>query len=509
MNIKKILLSRVTLTVLTVLIELAVLLFLLYKFRPYIGWIEMVLRVVSIFLVVSIVSFSRHLSSDMMWVVLIMLVPVGGTVVFLFLEVLEHFNSRTHKGLITETQNAKKYFVQDKRVYADAVKNTDLAGQYHYLHKSAGFSVYENTGFDYYPLGEYGFEAMKEELRRAEKFIFLEYFIIESGEMWDSLLDIMKEKAGEGVEVRILYDDMGSISTLPSSYVSTLESMGIKAQAFNRINPVLNGIMNHRDHRKILVIDGKVGFSGGINLADEYINKKVKYGHWKDNCIRIKGEAVWSYTVIFLSIWNALRHEDADYTKFKADIGREAAGEQDGYIVPYADTPLDADLTGEEVYMNILNTAKKYCYIATPYLILDNDMINALILTAQRGVDVRIITPGVPDKKIVWQITRSNYYHLINNGVKIYEYTPGFVHSKIFVSDDTVATVGTINLDYRSLYLHFENGTALFDSKKVLDVRKDIEETLKSCHKMTVQECYRGVVRNFIYMVIAIFAPMM
>ncbi len=508
MRIKNILLSRTFLTIITILIEAVFLLFLVYKLSPYIGWIEMGLRILSIFVVLSIISFSRHLSSDMMWVVLIMLIPVGGTLVFLFLEILEHFNSRTHKGLVTETENAKQYYLQDEETLTKAKQDPVLAGHVEYLSHAAGFPVYENTGFDYYPLGEIGFEVMKEELRKAEKFIFLEYFIIEPGEMWDSLLEIMKEKAASGVEVRILYDDMGSISTLPSRYTKALEAMGIKAQAFNRINPVVNGIMNHRDHRKILVIDGKTGFSGGINLADEYINKKVKYGHWKDNCIRIQGKAVWSYTVMFLSMWNALRHEDTDYTVFKAEPS-PGPEKKDGFIVPYADTPLDADLTGEDVYLNILNSAKSYCYIVTPYLIIDTDMINALILAARRGVDVRIITPGIPDKKIVWRITRSSYFHLINNGVKIYEYTPGFSHAKVFVSDDAAATVGTINLDYRSLYLHFENGTALFGSEKVLDVRRDVEETLAQCHQMTVQECYMGIFRTFFYMVVGIFAPMM
>ncbi len=507
-KIKKALTSRMGTTVITVLIELFFLIFLFIKLEPYVGWIELALRVLSIFVVLVIISTSRHLSSDMMWVVLIMVVPVGGIIMYLFLEVLEHFSSGTYKGLTREDRYSKQFFDQDEAVFAEAKSIPEFAGHLEYLRGAAGYPVYKNTGYDYYPLGELGFEAMKQELAKAEKFIFLEYFIIEPGEMWDSLLAIMKEKADAGVEVRILYDDMGSIGTLPAKYAQTLESMGIKAQAFNRINPVLNGIMNHRDHRKILVIDGKVAFSGGINLADEYINRKERFGHWKDNCIRIKGRAVWSYTVIFLSIWNALRKEDADYTIYQAEDFSEE-GPEDGFIVPYADTPLDGERTGEEVYMNILNLAKKYCYIVTPYLILDSDMINALILTAKRGVDVRIITPGIPDKKIVWQITRSNYFHLINNGVKIYEYTPGFTHGKIFVCDDEIATVGTINLDYRSLYLHFENGTALFGSEKVLDVKRDVLSTLADCHEMNLQETYIGIIRTFIYMVIKIFSPMM
>ncbi|MDO4615729.1 MAG: cardiolipin synthase, partial [Lachnospiraceae bacterium] len=499
--------SRMGSTAITVLIELVFLLFLYFRLNNYFAWIELILRVLSIIVVLVIISFSRHLSSDLMWIVLIMLIPVGGTLIYLFLEVMEYFSSRTHAGLVREAEAAKTYFDQDEALLKEALENPDFTGHLNYLKHSAGYSVYRNTGYTYYPLGELGFEAMKAELSKAEKFIFLEYFIIEPGVMWDSLLEILKEKAAGGVDVRVLYDDMGSIGTLPAKYVRTLKAMGIRAQAFNRISPVLNGIMNHRDHRKILVIDGKTAFSGGINLADEYINRKEKYGHWKDNCIRIKGKAVWSYTVMFLSIWNASKKEDPDYTIFRASDFPEE-GPADGYIVPYADTPLDGERTGEEIYLNILNRAKRYCYIVTPYLILDSDMLNALILTAKRGVDVRIITPGIPDKKIVWRITRSNYFHLILNGIKIYEYTPGFIHGKIFVCDDEIATVGTINLDYRSLYLHFENGTALFGSKQVPAVKDDVLKTLEDCHEMTLQETYIGLARTFLFMIIRIFSPL-
>ena len=264
--------------------------------------------------------------------------------------------------------------------------------------------------------------------------------------------------------------------------------------------------MNHRDHRKIMVIDGVTAYSGGINLADEYINVKHIHGHWKDNVIRITGEAVWSYTVLFLTNWNAYTHEDSDYTLWK----REAVkGEPDGFIAPYGDTPLDFQLTGQDVYLNILNHARHYCYIFTPYLIIDTDMMNSLILAAKRGVDVRIITPGVPDKKIIWRITRSYYPNLIQEGVKIYEYTPGFDHAKVFVSDDEIATVGTINLDYRSLYLHFENGTALFHSAEINAIKADFLEAQKASHLVTMEEGRMGIFRTFFYLVLRIFAPMM
>jgi len=289
---------------------------------------------------------------------------------------------------------------------------------------------------------------------------------------------ILKEKVSQGLDVRVMYDDMGTIHSLPTSYANMLESEGIKCVRYNKINPFLGAVMNHRDHRKIMVIDGTVAFSGGMNLADEYINQKMVFGHWKDNVIRVKGEAVWSYTVLFLTNWNAIRKTDDDYTVFKLD---SVTQHLDGYISPYGETPFDGENTGQNVYMNILNRANEYVYICTPYLIIDTELENALILAAKRGVDVRIITPGIPDKKIVWNITRSFYRNLIDGGVKIYEYTPGFIHGKVFVSDDIVATVGTINLDYRSLYLHFENGKVIDyyprDDHSIIDEIINLDES--------------------------------
>ena len=405
------------------------------------------------------------------------------------------------------SRKAKKYYIQDEKVLKEAEEYAaSSGGQLDYISRYAGFPVYKNTGADYYSLGEDGFPVMLEEMRKARHYIFLEYFIIEPGQMWDSMFAILKEKVAEGVEIRVMYDDMGSMNTLPSGYVKTLEEYGIKGCAFNRINPVINGIMNHRDHRKILVIDGQVAFTGGINLADEYINAKTVYGHWKDNCIRIKGEAVWSYLVMFLSMWNALKHEDGDYKVFRAE---PLQGEQDGYIAPYSQTPFSEDKTAQNIYENILNQAKDYCYIFTPYLIIDSDLTNTLTLAAKRGVDVKIMTPGIPDKKLIYNISRSYYENLIKGGVKIYEYTPGFDHAKVFVCDDKVATVGTINLDYRSLYLHFENGTYLYGSREVLCIRDDFLKTLKECRHVELKNIRGNLFSRVVIGFVRLFAPMM
>ena len=322
--------------------------------------------------------------------------------------------------------------------------------------------------------------------------------------MFNSILDILKEKVKEGVECRVMYDDMGSLHTLPKSYANILESYGIKAVTFNKVTPILSTIMNNRDHRKILIIDGKVAFSGGVNLADEYINKKIVHGKWLDNIIRIKGKAVDSMLVTFLTNWNALRHEDEDYRNFMVE---HRVRIKDGFIVPYSETPLDFELTAQSVYMDILNRAQDYVYIMTPYLIIDEEMINCLIHTAKKGVDVKIIVPGVADKKIIHDIGESYYDQLIRGGVQIYEYRPGFVHAKVFVSDDISSVVGTVNLDYRSLYLHFENAVLLYKSKKIMDIKKDFLDALDD--SIEIKHARFSIVKNFLMSVLRIFASLL
>lgn len=470
-------------------------------------FIEIVLHILSILIVLNIVRTSRHLSSDLMWIILIMLFPVFGTFVYVLM-LLSLLFGKTFRNIIKEQKKASSYYIQDESII-DEIRNDnpDYVSQLAFLHEE-GFPIYRNTDFEYYAPCENGFNVMLEELKKAENYIFMEYFIVEEGFMFNSILSILEEKVKQGVEVRIMYDDMGSLGTLPASYAKQLEKKGIKAVSFNRISPIINTIMNHRDHRKILIIDGKVAFSGGANLADEYINKKVKHGHWMDNIICIKGKAVWSYLVMFLTNWNALRHEDFDYSVFKnEDVVEETLF--DGYIAPYAETPLDEELTGQSVYEDLLNSANKYVYIMTPYLIIDSEMINTLIHTAKKGVDVRIIMPGIADKKIVHDMGTTYYKQLIQGGVKIYEYEPGFVHSKVFIYDDTYATVGTINLDYRSLYLHFENGTLLYKSKKIMDVKQNFFDTLEHCKKIQVEDTHVNIVKGLFLSIIRIFSPLL
>ena len=499
-------LGRILMTIIAAALQLMFNFFIASRLHDRFGWLEIVLHIMSVIITLYIIKNSRHLSMDILWVLLINAFPIPGTFLYMFLGA-DLLVSGTYRQIIKAEKDSRRYFIQDERVMENLKKEApEHYGQFQYISRFAGYPVYKNTGFDYYPWGEEGYAVILEELKKASKFIFLEYFIIEKGQMWDSMLEIMEQKAKEGVEVRVLYDDLGSFFLLPSDYSKQLEEKGIKCMPFNRISPILNIIVNHRDHRKIMVIDGKVAFSGGINLADEYINRKERFGKWKDNVIRITGEAVWSYTIMFLTHWNSQKNSDHTFLSYRNQPKR---GKLDGYIVPYGETPLDDEICAQNIYMNILNESSRYCYICTPYLIIDTEMINALILAAKKGVDVRIVTPGIPDKKMVFQITRSFYRQLIEGGVKIYEYDPGFVHAKVFAADDEIATVGTVNLDYRSLYLHFENGTLLFNSEKIPEIRDDLLSMMEAGHLVKEEDCRFGLFREFLWAILRLLAPLM
>lgn len=496
-------LGRIITLVFMVLGELALGVLLFNYLTSKFVFIEVFLHILAVIVVLNIIRTSKHLSSDITWIFLIILFPVPATFIFL----MTYFNlfiNRTFKSIVKEEKKAVTFLKQDNDILEDLKNECPTYYQDFMFLKNSDFPIYYNNNFDYYSPGEKGFPVLLSELKKAKKYIFMEYFIIEEGIMFNSILDILKEKVKEGVECRVMYDDMGSLHTLPKSYANILESYGIKAVTFNKVTPILSTIMNNRDHRKILIIDGKVAFSGGINLADEYINKKVVHGKWLDNIIRIKGKAVDSMLVTFLTNWNALRHDDVDYRNFMVEHREKV---KDGFIVPYSETPLDFELTAQSVYMDILNRAQDYVYIMTPYLIIDEEMINCLIHTAKKGVDVKIIVPGVADKKIIHDIGESYYDQLIRGGVKIYEYRPGFVHAKVFVSDDISSVVGTINLDYRSLYLHFENAVLLYKSKKIMDIKKDFLNALED--SVEIKHARFSLVKNFLMSVLRIFASLL
>ena len=343
----------------------------------------------------------------------------------------------------------------------------------------------------YYPLGEEMYADMLRALESAEHFIFLEYFIIQPGKMWDGIAEILKRKAAQGVDVRLICDDMGSLFLLPQGFAREMERSGVKTLMFNPFIPVLSLAMNNRDHRKIMDVDGHTVFTGGVNLSDEYINAVELHGHWKDTGVRVTGEAAWNFTAMFLEFWHAYRPESANepLDAFRPHAYHPAPFAGEGWVQPFSDSPLDGEAVSAGVYIDILAQARDYVYIFTPYLIIDDVMQAALCAAAKRGVDVRIVTPGVPDKKVVYRLTRSYYAPLLRAGVRIYEYTPGFIHAKSYLSDDTTGVVGTINMDYRSLYLHFECAAYIYRNSVVYDVEHDFEETLKKCSLITMEDC--------------------
>ena len=467
--------------------------------------IEVIYALLSITITLHLIKNSRNLQMDLLWIVIISMYPILGVILYITL------NSNKKRAPIIKRirksfANGTKYYEHNQKITKEIESNKYT--QLKYLTDTAGFPAYSNNKVKYYPLGDDVFEPLLKELNKAKDFIFMEYFIIGLGEKWNEILKILKEKARQGVDVRVIYDDFGSMQVLPDDYKEELELYDIKCVTFNKLHPLSSLIMNNRDHRKILVIDGRVAFSGGINLSDEYFNVYKRFGHWKDNAFMVEGEAVWSYTVMFLSMWNAYRKEDKDYSIFKYDY-KNTKIRKDGYIIPYTDSPLEKETVGENVYMNMINQSKDYLYITTPYLIIDKGMENALILAAKRGVDVRIITPGIPDKKMVYEVTKSYFHTLIENGVSIYTYKPGFMHSKIFISDDKVCTVGTINMDYRSFYHHFECGLFMQETSVMKEVKKDILTTLESCHKVTKKEAKPHFFKSIVQSILRLIAPLL
>ena len=444
------------------------------------------------------------------WLVVTALMPVLGVPLFWYTKSDVGHNALKRRLLDLEGRTRAQLPQNEQTVELLQAQAPEAMPLARYLRgKGGGFPVYADTVATYFNGGEAMFDEMLRQLETAKKYIFLEYFIVQEGVMWNSILEVLKRKTTQGVTVRLIYDDMGCFLTLPKDYAKQLKKHGIQCAVFNPFRPVLTVKQNNRDHRKIAVIDGKVAFTGGINLADEYINAIEKHGHWKDAAIMLKGKAAWSFTLIFLQTWEICTHTDEDYEIFYPWKEQECPVTAKGFVQPYADSPMDEENVGEHVYLHILNNAKKYVYINTPYLIVDDSMLSALRLAAKSGVDIRIITPHRWDKWWVHMTTRSYYRELIKSGVKIYEYTNGFIHSKTFVSDDRTATVGTTNLDFRSLYLHYECGALLYEAKAVMEVKEDFLQTLEICQQVTEKDCKTNIVVHLLQDILRLFAPLM
>ena len=467
------------------------------------------LTIISVLVVLYIVSKRDKGAYKTLWVFLILCFPILGGLLYLL--VTCQTTTRLMRQDIQKAQEkTRDLYTLPGDGYSEAQKLTGSHfPQVRYLQNYVGYPVYSNTRTTYLCPGEVFHEALLAQLEKAEHYIFLEFFIIQDGVFWKSIYEILKRKAALGVKVRILYDDLGCFFMLPTDFVKQMEAAGIECAIFNPFRPFLTVKQNNRDHRKIVVIDGKVAFTGGINLADEYINAVEKYGHWKDSAIMLEGNAAWSFTLMFLEMWELCKKSDEDIASYYPWQFVPCNIEPDGLVQPYADSPMDSENVGEHVYLQILNEAKDYVYINTPYLIIDDSMVSALCLAAKRGVDVRIVTPHRWDKWLVHMTTRSYYRELIRAGIKVYEYSNGFIHAKSFVSDDVIATVGTTNLDFRSLYLHFECGTWMYGSRAVMQVKQDFLNTLPVCHRIEEKDCAKHLSSKLLQEILRLFAPLM
>ena len=501
---------RVTIMGFAIGIQLVALILMIGRFGNYFPQFYLFTTLISAVAVIVIVSSNSKSGYKIAWIITIMLFPIFGGLFYLMFgnrridqrmkRKMEQVRLHGHESLSFSEPIVQELSAIDK----------GAANQARYIQDNAAFPLYRHTYSQYYPVGELVFEVMLEELRKAEHYIFMEYFIINEGIMWNSILEILVEKAQEGVDVRLIYDDLGCAFRLPPKYDQKLEALGIKVARFHPFTPTLSARQNNRDHRKMTIIDGHTAFTGGINLADEYINVIERFGHWKDSGFLLKGEAAWSLTVMFLTMWEYTGGTTEDLDLFRPTTIPEIPVEQPGYIQPFSDNPFDGEPVGETVYLNIISQAKDYIYIYSPYLILDIEMVNALSIAAKSGVDVRIMTPHVADKTIVHAVTRSYYAELLKSGVRIYEYIPGFMHSKAIVADDEVAVVGSINLDYRSLYLHFENGVWLYNTPSVIQVREDFLETVQVCAEMSLEEYGNlPLYRRFKWSVLRLIAPLL
>ena len=562
---------RMVLAVISILLEVVVILSLLYLAGQKAGWVYSAIRFLGAMVVLRIYGSYKTASIRMTWMLVILLIPIFGTALY----VMIGLNGHTLKMRKRYEDIDKILFpmLPDGEKEAENARKRDgrLGGIVDYIRRNAGYPVYQNTKVEYFDDAEKGIEAQKKDMAKAEKFIFMEYHAIEDAESWHEIRDVLAERVKAGVEVRVFYDDMGSLGFINTDFVKRTEEYGIQCRVFNPFAPGLNLFLNNRDHRKITVIDGKVGYTGGYNLANEYFHKTEPFGFWKDTGVRLEGDAVQSLTVTFLEMWNAISGEDRDdkdfkkymfnssaayvmqekdrkiqddpklskerresiakgretieknrdayFEKMRAEISQDekyladttpVVGNKLGFVQPYADTPMDDIHVGEDVYISMAESAQKYAWFITPYLIITDEMCHAFSLAARRGVDVRIITPGIPDKKLVYSLTRSYYNGLTRNGVRVFEFTPGFCHAKMSIADDLMATCGTINLDYRSLYHHFENGCLYADCDAVMDTKRDFEETFKQCKEVT--EYYtdgRGAFLRLSQLLLRLAAPLM
>ena len=478
--------SRAGMIALLILLQIGIVVLLFSFLRDYLPHFVTLNAVFSTLIGVYLLNSPGDNSSKITWLLVIILVPTFGALLYAYTR-----SDLGHRLLKRESvagiERSRGLLAQDEQAMEQMRAEAPFAeGLYRYVNRTGCFPVYRNCSARYFPLGDEMFPAILEELEKAERFIFLEFFIIAEGEMWQAVLDVLTRKAAAGVDVRVMYDGNCEFFTLPRSYPRELETRGIQCRVFAPVTPFVSTYYNYRDHRKILVIDGNTVFTGGVNLADEYINRVRRFGHWKDTGLLLRGEAAESFTLMFLQNWSLFGRVKEERIEIPAGLPLPPQSEK-GLVLPYGDCPMDDERVGELVYIDMLNRARRYVHIMTPYLILDGEMEMAIRFAAERGVDVTLILPGIPDKKLPYALAKTHFAALLSSGVKISLYKPGFVHAKVFVCDDREAVVGTINLDYRSLYHHFECAAYLAGTDCIADIERDFQQTLGKCVPVSEQ----------------------
>lgn len=504
-KIIKFLFSRFTITTLIILLQVYLIIYGMVYYNSILKWMPVLTVIIEIALIIDVVSRDMPADLKLPWIAVISLVPLAGIIIYTIF-------SRNVAGK-RYTKIADDIFVTCQNTIDEYQVSSEIVEKYkdqsNYIKNTCNCGLFTETSTKYFSCGEDFFLEYVEDLKTAKSFIFLEYFIIENGKMFDTILEVLKSKVEEGVEVRLMYDDIGTIGKIPANYNKYLKSLGINCIKFRPFLPFVSAIHNNRNHRKITVIDGVIGYVGGINLADEYINEVNKFGYWKDSTVKLVGDATRQLTVMFLQNFSLQKLKKEDYEKYtKVSFDKV---ESSGYVQPFCDgpSPLYKELICENVYLNMINQAKKTIFITTPYLVIDSLLKNALTTAVKRGVDVRIVTPNTPDKLIIFCLTRANYLDLLKNGVKIYEYKPGFIHTKNILVDEEIAVVGTINLDYRSLIHHYECGVWMYNTDAINEIKQDFDNIFKVSSCIDKNKFKLKWYENLIYKIIGIFSPLM
>lgn len=509
----KFLRRRVVVVTMAVLVQLVVLVLGLLVFSQHVAAYYGIGLVISAAAALYVINGRSNPAFKIAWLVPILLMPYFGGV-FYILFGGSRFTRKSRQQIEHDEALLRQAFAPEYESMPGRIApfGETVAGQSRCLKAMGGYPAFDHTDTRFFADPEAMWRQMLEKLEQAETFIFMEYFIIAEGEMWDALLAVLERKAAQGVDVRLIYDDIGCITRLPVTYPKTLKEKGIQTLVFNPFMPVLTSGVNNRDHRKICVIDGHTAFTGGANLADEYIGRVRRFGYWKDTALMLHGAAAWGFTVMFLDMWDSMHHRREDWNQFRPDPAKLLDVRGQGLVQPFCTAPFSPDSMSETVITGMIRRAVKYVYITTPYLIPTHELIMALTTAARSGVDVRIITPNIPDKKYVFAATRAHYMQLVEAGVKVYEYSPGFIHAKQIVADDHCALIGSVNLDFRSLYLNFECAAWMVDTACVPDIRADMEEIMRVSERITMEKCRRlegNVFQRLWRSVLRLFAPLM